>query len=201
MYLCNTKRPWQTKIICAFTNIVKMQNKGNLQTDNHQNWRYFQKQQKADPPLECRGRCSSSSCTACLENNSRSYMINSGSPSVNINNSEVQSGNTPHCFIWAVWRNSSSSTPIPTPPVSKRGLPCRTEIPYCTERKNWLYTEKKKKSKSCQRRWDTKICQLSQSVSQLQWKGFLARAEWRGPSSFSYEQSCNSPSVKYLEPH
>lgn len=145
MYLCNTKRPWQTKIICAFTNIVKMQNQGNLQTDNHQNWCYFQKQQKADPPLECRGRCSSSSCTACLENNSRSYMINSASPSVNINNSEVQSGNTPHFFIWAVWRNSSSSTPIPTPPVSKRGLPCRTEIPYCTERKNLLYTEKKRK--------------------------------------------------------
>lgn len=144
MYLCNTKRPWQTKIICAFTNIVKMQNQGNLQTDNHQNWCYFQKQQKADPPLECRGRCSSSSCTACLENNSRSYMINSASPSVNINNSEVQSGNTPHFFIWAVWRNSSSSTPIPTPRVA---LQNRNSLLY-RKKKLTLHWKKKKNPKA-----------------------------------------------------
>lgn len=84
MYLCNTKRPWQTKIICAFTNIVKMQKLGKSP-----DWQplmslgYFQKRQKADPPLKCRGRCSSS--TACLENNSRFYVINAGSPLVNIN--------------------------------------------------------------------------------------------------------------------
>lgn len=39
------------------------------------------------------------------------------------------------------------------------------------------------------------------SISQLQWKHFLVRTEWRDPSSFRYEPSYNSPSVKYLEPH
>lgn len=59
--------------------------------------------------------------------------------------SEIQSGNTPHFFLRAVWRNSSSTTPIPTPRVSKREFSCRKEIPYCTERNNLLHTAKKKK--------------------------------------------------------
>lgn len=72
--------------------------------------------------------------------------------------SEIQSGNTPHFFVW----NSSSSTPTPTPRVLKENSFAEQKFPTIQKETTHFILEKKKK-KSCQRRRDRKICQHAQS--------------------------------------
>lgn len=87
--------------------------------------------------------------------------------------------------------------------MSKREFPYRTEIPYCTTVKKQLTLHSKKKAKKMlpKKMRHKNPSTFPDSISQLQWKHFLVRTELRDPSSFRYELSYNSLSVKYLEPH
>lgn len=124
---------------------------------------YFQKQQKADPPLECRGRCSSSSCTACLENNSRSYVIISGSPLVNVNAIQISRVGTLPTSSYGQCEETALHLlqSLLHESLKENSL---AEQKFPTLQKETTYFTLKKEKKNCQRRWDTKICQPSQSL-------------------------------------
>lgn len=71
-------------------------------------------------------------------------MINSESPTVNINTQWRSRAETLPTFSHGQGEdNSSSSTAISTPRVSERDYFCRTEILYSTARNNLFYPEKK----------------------------------------------------------
>ena len=98
---------------------------------------------------------------------------------------EIQSRSTLHFFTWAGWRQQLF---IYCNPYSKSLwqrllLQNRNSLPY-TKKQLILYWEKK--SIKLPKKMRSKILSTC-SISQLQWKGFLARAEWIGPRSFRYE--------------
>lgn len=157
MYLCNTKKPWQTKIIYVFTNIVQIQNLPRLQTDNHKNWcllvifrgnRRLILHQNAKEDAAAAAALPGQKTLKLL--NSRSYVINSESPSVNINTYQRSRVETLPTFSHGQREdNSSSSTAIPTSRVSKRHYSCRTEVLHCTAQNNFFYTKKNPNKPKC----------------------------------------------------
>lgn len=140
---------------------------------------YFQKQQKADPPLECRGRCSSSSCTACLENNSRSYVINSESPLVNIKTNQRSRVGTRPTSSYGQCEETALHPPQSLLQESlKENSLAEKKFPTVQKETTYFMLQKKEKIKKLPKKMRHKnLSTCPVSISQLQWKGFLVRAE------------------------
>lgn len=144
---------------------------------------YLQRQQKDDPPLEWKGWCSSSSCTAWPEN------IKAAQQQVLCDQlwkplhehkqiSEIQTGNTPHFFTWVAWRQLHLLQSLlqeslrEISPAEQKFCTVQHKITYFTLKKT--QTKPNIKLPMKMRNKIPSTCLVS--VSQLWWKGFLARA-------------------------
>lgn len=109
MYLCNTMTFTDKNHLCFYKHWrnAKVVKAPDWEPQKLASLRYLQSQQKADPSLERRGRCSSS-CTAHPENTKVAQQQVLGDPlwkplSEFKHTAVTQSGNAPHLFLWAGW--------------------------------------------------------------------------------------------------
>lgn len=140
MYLCNTKRPWQTKSSVLLQTLWKCKTREVSRlttTKTNVSW-LFSEATEGWSSTRMQRKMQQQQQLHCLSGKQQQVLCNQlWKPlSEYKHNSEIQSGSTPHFFIWAVWKNSSSPTPISTLWVYK------TELIPLQSRSSLLYRKK-----------------------------------------------------------